>query len=156
MLSLASLKDAIKNQLADAESKRSLAESLMKKAEDHEAREDHARAKIDRDSAERYLRDVKVIEDTIAGYETEIIQREQKITEIDKQISELTQRHEHNLEQLEGEKKSVKLAILTMPELEAAQRQVQNSRIDNKQEELQKHYQRDLDRLQRERANLAG
>lgn len=156
MLSVNSLRDAINQQLSDAESKRKLIESLTRSADDHEARGDETKAKLDRDSAERYQRDLDVIEGTIAAYQRDIEHRESKALEIDKRIDELTQRFEHDIQQLEDDKKNVKVAVVALSESEAARWQYQNMRISSKEEDVRKHYERELDRLQREKANLLG
>lgn len=156
MLSVSSLRNAIGQQLADAETKRKQAESLMKRAEEHAASGDYARAQLDRDSAERYMRDVHGIEGTIAGYEIEIQRRQLKARDIDKQIDDLEQHFKHNLEQLEKEKLSVGVGVLTGEDAEILRRQLKNRGIDNKISDLEKHHNHDLEQLQRDKNDLLG
>lgn len=156
MLSVTSLRNAIHQQLADAESKRKLAESLMKQAEDHATRGDYARAQLDRNSAERYLRDLKGIENTIAGYEAEIMRRELKAKDIDKRINDLEQHFKHDAEQLEKEKGiGVGGTLIGSPlEAELLRRQLKNKGIDSKIVDLQKHYRHDIEQLENEKHSL--
>ena len=156
MPSVASLRNTISQQQSDAQSKRKLAEDLMRSADEHAARGDEVRAKLDRDSAERYLRDLSGIENTVAGYEREITKREQKAREIDKRIDDLGRRFEHDLEQLEKEKESVREALLAYSDLEVASRMIKNRSIDHKESELHKHYKRDLAKLEQEKRDLLG
>lgn len=156
MLSIASLKNAINKELAEADSKRQLADSLMTNAQQHESRGDAVRAKLDHDSAQRYLRDLEGIEHIIAGYEAEIAHREQKAREIDKKIDDLNRRFEHDIQQLEGDKGSVVRTLVMGTERQAIQREFKNKAIDNKEQELRRKYQRELDHLQSEKRNILG
>lgn len=156
MLSVSSLRNAINQQLSDAENKRRQAESLMKRAEEHAASGDYARAQLDRDSAERYMRDVHGIEGTIAGYEIEIQRRQLKARNIDKQIDDLEHHFKHNLEQLEKEKLSISVGVLTGEDAEILRRQLKNKGIDSKIDDLVKHHKHDLEQLEREKNDLIG
>lgn len=155
MPSIDSLRSTIQQQQTAAESKRKLAEDLLRTADQHEASGDEARAKLDRESAERYLRDLEEIEKTIAGYEADIRNREQKAAEIDKKIADLRQRFEREFKGLEDEKESVKAAILFRNDnIEAARRAIKDKRLDDKEEQLQKDLKRDVDKLEHEKSSL--
>lgn len=156
MQSVRSLRDAITQQHLDAESKRILADSLMKSAEQHEANGDDVRAKLDRDSAERYLRDLSVIENNIANYESEVMKREQKAKEIEKRIEALHERFKHDLQRLEKDKQSIGIGVLTGTEREVIRRGLNNRNINSKEKDLQKHYDHDLQKLIDEQKLILG
>lgn len=157
MPSVVSLRDTIHQQQFDLESKRKLADDLMRSSAEHEARGDDVKAKLDRESAERYLRDAEGIEKTIAGYQADIQHREQKAAEIDRRIADLKARFEHELRQLESEKESVLAAMAFRDDnVEAARRAVKDKQLNDKEQQLQKDFQRELDKLERERQLLLG
>lgn len=157
MPSVASLKIAINQQLSDAENKRLIAEKLMRSADEHAERGDEVKAKLDRDSAERYLRDLEGIEKTIAEYEADIEKREQKAAEIDKRMAELRQRFEHDFKGLESEKESVVAALMFRDDnVVAAQRAAKDKKLNDKEQELQKNFEHELDRLEREKQFILG
>lgn len=156
MPSVNTLRKAINEQLLEADNKRKRAESLMKSAEDHAGRGDYTNAQRDRDSAERYMRDVHGIEEMVAGYEIEIQRRQLKARDIDRQIDDLEQHFKHNLEQLEKEKLSIGVGILTGEDAEIIRRQLKNRGIDNKIGDLEKHHKHDLEELHRQKNDLLG
>ncbi len=156
MQSVSTLRNTINHQLTDVESKRILVDSLVKSAEQHEANGDDVRARLDRESAERYLRDLSTIENNIAGYESEITKREQKAREIEKRIDDLNQHFKRDLEQLEKDKNSVAMSVLAGSDIEAIKRKVKNKDIDKKEEELQKHYDHNLQKLINEQKLVLG
>lgn len=156
MQSVSSLRDAINQQHTAAESKRILADSLIKSAEQREANGDDVRAKLDRDSAERYLRDIDAIEKNIANYESEVMKREQKAREIEKRIATLNERYKHDLGRLENDKKSIKEDITMGNDAAVMMDTLKNKRIDNKEEELQKNHDRELQKLIDEQKLVLG
>ena len=157
MLSVTSLRHAIDGQLSEAASKRKLAEDLMRSADEHAARGDEVKAKMDRDSAERYLRDIEGIERTIAGYEADIQHREQKAAEIERRINDLRSRHEHEMRSLEDQKEPVVARLMYRDDnIIAAKNAVKDKNLSNKQQDLQKHFERELDKLEREKQLLLG
>jgi hypothetical protein len=157
MPSVASLRDVITQQQSDLESKRKLADDLMRSSAEHEARGDDVKAKLDRESAERYLRDADGIASTIAGYESDIRRREQKAAEIEQRIAELKSRFDREFKELESEKESVLAGFAQSNDnFEAAKRAVKDRNLNNKQQQLEKDFHRDLDKLERERQLVLG
>jgi chromosome segregation ATPase len=157
MPSVASLRDVITQQQSDLESKRKLADDLMRSSAEHEARGDDVKAKLDRESAERYLRDADGIASTIAGYESDIQRREQKAAEIEQRIAELKSRFDREFKELESEKESVLAGFAQSNDnFEAAKRAVKDRNLNNKQQQLEKDFHRDLDKLERERQLVLG
>ena len=157
MPSVVSLRDTIHQQQFDLESKRKLADDLMRSSAEHEARGDEVKAKLDRESAERYLRDAEGIEKTIVGYQTDIQHREQKAADIDRRIADLKARFEHETRHLEDEKKSVLSAIVFRDDVrEAARRAVKDKQLNDKERQLQRDFQRELGNLEREKQLLLG
>lgn len=157
MPSVASLRDVITQQQSDLEGKRKLADDLMRSAADHEARGDEVKAKLDRESAERYLRDAEGIASNIAGYESDIQRREQKAAEIDQRIAALRTRFERDFKEMEDEKESVLAGLMqSNNNFDAARRAVKDRNLNNKQEQLQKDFHRELDRLEREKQLVLG
>ena len=157
MPSVVSLRDTIHQQQFDLESKRKLADDLMRSSAEHEARGDEVKAKLDRESAERYLRDAEGIEKTIAGYQADIQHREQKAADIDRRIADLKTRFEHETRHLEDEKKSVLSAIVFRDDLrEAALRAAKDKQLNDKERQLQRNFQRELGNLEREKQLLLG
>ena len=157
MPSVISLRDVINQQLSDLESKRKLATDLMNSAAEHEARGDEVKAKLDRDSAERYLRDVEGIEKTIAGYQSDIQHREQKAAEIDRRIADLRARFDRDFKALDDDKESI-LAGLAQNgnNFDAARRAIKDRNLNKKQQQLEKDFHRDLDKLEREKQMILG
>lgn len=157
MPSVASLRDVITQQQSDLESKRKLADDLMRSSAEHEARGDDVKAKLDRESAERYLRDADGIASTIAGYESDIQRREQKAAEIEQRIADLKSRFDREFKELESEKESVLAGFAQSNDnFEAAKRAVKDRNLNNKQQQLEKDFHRDLDKLERERQLVLG
>lgn len=157
MPSVISLRDVINQQLSDLESKRKLATDLMNSAAEHEARGDEVKAKLDRDSAERYLRDVEGIEKTIAGYQSDIQHREQKAAEIDRRIADLKARFDRDFKALDDDKESILAGLAqTGNNFDAARRAIKDRNLNNKQQQLEKDFHRDLDKLEREKQMILG
>ena len=129
----------------------------MRSADEHAARGDEVKAKMDRDSAERYLRDIEGIEKIIAGYEADIQHREQKAAEIERRINDLRSRHEHEMRSLEDQKEPVLARLMYRDDnIIAAKNAVKDKNLSNKQQDLQKHFERELDKLEREKQLLLG
>lgn len=157
MPSVASLRDIINQQQSDLASKRKLADDLMRSAAEHEARGDDVKAKLDRESAERYLRDAEGVEKYITDYQAEIQRREQKAAEIERRIAELKSRFEREFKALESKKESVVAALVFRDDnMEAARRAVKDERLGDKEEQLQKDFKRELDKLEREKQLVLG
>ena len=157
MPSVISLRDFIKQQQSDLESKRKLASDLMNSAAEHEARGDEVKAKLDRDSAERYLRDVEGIEKTIAGYQSDIQHREQKAAEIDRRIADLRARFDRDFKALDDDKESILAGLAqNSNNFDAARRAIKDRNLNNKQQQLEKDFHRDLDKLEREKQMILG
>jgi hypothetical protein len=159
MLSINSLQHAIRSQSDDISSKRKLAEDLLRSAEQHEARDDTVNAQRDRQSAERYLRDIEGIEKTIAEYEADVEKRQLKAKDIEKQLDDLDQRFKRELEQLEKQKidvVDVDVLMSPFPEAEMIRRKAKDNSVDNKIENLTKQHQKERDKLEREHDNLVN
>lgn len=157
MPSVISLRDVINQQQSDLESKRKLASDLMNSAAEHEARGDEVKAKLDRDSAERYLRDVEGIEKTIAGYQSDIQHREQKAAEIDRRIADLRARFDRDFKALDDDKESILAGLAqNSNNFDAARRAIKDRNLNNKQQQLEKDFHRDLDKLEREKQMILG
>ena len=157
MPSVISLRDVINQQQSDLESKRKLASDLMNSAAEHEERGDEVKAKLDRDSAERYLRDVEGIEKTIAGYQSDIQHREQKAAEIDRRIADLRARFDRDFKALDDDKESILAGLAqNSNNFDAARRAIKDRNLNNKQQQLEKDFHRDLDKLEREKQMILG
>jgi hypothetical protein len=103
-MNISTLRHNLARQHDDIENKRKLADSLFQTAEQHEQAGDTVRAKLDRDSAERYLADATRAEQETSIIELEIIRRETKASKIDDEMEELTKQHQKDIEKLQQEK----------------------------------------------------
>jgi hypothetical protein len=154
MINLASLEQAIADRQAEITNKQTLADKLLSDAETHAANGDEVQAQRDRDSAERYLEDVRIAKQDMDNYSEERRERSEKVKQIDRKIEDLNERYRRDIDRLEQEKASIPVSVITRSEPEIAMHELNNKNLDNNQKDIHKRYQHDLEQLEREKRNL--